>query len=329
MFGNKGIFGEDLSVGRAQNAEFDAFSTNRKLAASRNNASEWEAYAKKLEECLRLERESLKSNKAYLSLLEECLSLARSTFVDVTLPTMTALRATIRELLVELKKSDPKNPLLNKVFRDSLFDASYNAQNKLHEGKDYHTIEYLLPRFMDVAYNVKDSSKGGPELKDITSNIEVRRVAGIPDHTPEIGQHEANETGLTISIAGFRGVTRELLSELRKADPKNPLLDKNIRDRVFDVTSADGIKYPLITRANEEKSGPEKQNITSKQRVRAESKIPDHQSDRDKFLALIGKLSRELLEVNPESSALKDETMVEIFDEFALNEMVKQDGVKI
>ena len=136
------------------------------------------------------------------------------------------------------------------------------------------------------------------------------------------------EDGLTISIAGFRGVTRELLSELRKADPKNPLLDKNIRDRVFDVTSADGIKYPLITRANEEKSGPEKQNITSKQRVRVESKIPDHQSDRDKFLALIGKLSREMLLLNPDSSALKDETMVEIFDEFALNEMVKQDGVE-
>ena len=137
------------------------------------------------------------------------------------------------------------------------------------------------------------------------------------------------EPAFLVSIAGFRGVTRELLSELRKADPKNPLLDKKIRDRVFEVTSADGIKYPSSTRHNKNNSGPEKNEITSKPMIRIETSMPDHQSDRDKFLALIGKLSRELLEVNPESSALKDETMVEIFDEFALNEMVKQDGVKI
>ena len=56
MFGNTGIFGENLLAGRVQSAELDAFSTNRKLAASRRNSEEWKSYSEDLEDTLKSTR---------------------------------------------------------------------------------------------------------------------------------------------------------------------------------------------------------------------------------------------------------------------------------
>lgn len=48
--------------------------------------------------------------------------------------------------------------------------------------------------------------------------------------------------------AGLRAVIRYALSELRKTDPKNPLLDKKVRDRIFKEFEAEEMKKSLTSR---------------------------------------------------------------------------------
>ena len=152
MFGNKGIFGEDLSVGRAQNAEFDALMKGRDLSESNKNLESWKDYARKV---------------------EITLEVTRDAYVDQGVPNLAGLRSVIRELLVELKKSDPKNPLLIKKSRDAIFDVSKANQTKRQSGLNYNVIHKDLEMYRDDVYGAKDADKGGPELADLTSNLEV------------------------------------------------------------------------------------------------------------------------------------------------------------
>lgn len=151
-----------------------------------------------------------------------------------------------------------------------------------------------------------------------------------------------NEAFATDSIlAGVRGVVRELLSELRNADPKNPLLNKNTRDRIYDSSknafqdmskNEDGSVKDLRARNKESgqtrdaiygakgssKSGPEKDQITPNAAVRAAAEVPaGHVTDRERFLALIEKLTTELKAANPDAPILQDKEMVGVFEEFA------------
>ena len=182
MFGNKGIFGEDLSVGRAQNAEFDALRKGRALAESRNNAEEWKDYA-------------IQADKT----LDE----TRQTYVVNGVANQAGLRSVIRELLVELKKSDPKNPLLVKKTRDAIFDVSRVEQRNRQGGISYRTLHDNLENFRDLVYGAKDADASGPELADLTSNLQVRAAAGVPAHTPEIRQYETLITQLGNELAKF------------------------------------------------------------------------------------------------------------------------------
>lgn len=69
-------------------------------------------------------------------------------------------------------------------------------------------------------------------LPTVAKVLAEREVITILDSWPawNVSQSDADST---CALAGIRGVTRELLEELRKSDPKNPMLDKKIRDRIF------------------------------------------------------------------------------------------------
>ncbi|MDO9232995.1 MAG: hypothetical protein Q8N02_05395 [Methylotenera sp.] len=135
----------------------------------------------------------------------------------------------------------------------------------------------------------------------------------------------SNEASLDVAIAGVRGVTREILNELRRADPNNPMLDKKLRDAVFDVNFQDQVVRQKNTgwkdRAGKQqeyrdaaygaeganKGGPEKSKITPNKAVRKAAGVPeDHIPDRERFIALIGRLANELKAHDPNASILTE-----------------------
>jgi hypothetical protein len=142
----------------------------------------------------------------------------------------------------------------------------------------------------------------------------------------QVDELTQTELDFTCAIAGVRGVTRELLEELRKSDPNNPLLNKKIRDRVFDSAKnkvwdkvkdttykerdniAQKLRDETYGAEGSNKSGPEKSQITPNLAVRAEAEVPSHVTDREKFLGLIEKLSAELKKANPDAPILKEIT---------------------
>jgi hypothetical protein len=140
----------------------------------------------------------------------------------------------------------------------------------------------------------------------------------------EVEDLDASDAGFSLAIAGIRGVTRELLTELRKSDPNNPLLDKKVRDRLFLSAKSEqqkrqdgktwqqrGAEYSKHVEEsfgapNSGKGGPEKQQITSNAAVRQAAEVPTHVTEREQFLGLISKLRDEVERLNPNSPILKE-----------------------
>lgn len=135
------------------------------------------------------------------------------------------------------------------------------------------------------------------------------------------------------SISGARGVTRELLNELLKSDPSNPLLDKEVRDNIFNC-SFNQISKKLIGTTYQQrynffqewrdevygaegssKRGPKKSQITPNNQIRADVKIPPHITDREKLLGLVERMSADLKRADPNAPSLKDEVLNEYIKE--------------
>ncbi|MGZ8984181.1 MAG: hypothetical protein ACXW11_09520 [Methylotenera sp.] len=167
--------------------------------------------------------------------------------------------------------------------------------------------------------------------KQIVSDSEIRLLNRTVDALrKKVESVSQSQVDLYAAIAGVRGVTRELLEELRKSDPNNPLLDKKIRDRVFTSTSnrignkvsgttyqqrkefSQGWRDDAYGAEGANKSGPEKSQITPNIAVRAEAEVPSHVSDREKFLGLIAKLAADLKLANPNAVSLQDQALAEL-----------------
>lgn len=176
----------------------------------------------------------------------------------------------------------------------------------------------------------------------IVSEVLSKRVDALRNEVEVISDTEVN---YACSIAGVRGVTRELLEELRKSDPNNPLLDKKIRDKIFDSNKVNFSKKlngstnkekansinPTQWRdeaygaENSDKSGPEKSKITPNIHVRSDAEVPSHVSDREKLLSLVERLSAEVKKNNPDAAILQDKVMLDVFADYTINEMVRQE----
>lgn len=165
-------------------------------------------------------------------------------------------------------------------------------------------------------------------------NIAIQGIISLREQVDSIADNEAS---LNVALAGVRGVTREILNELRRADPNNPLLDRKVRDAVFDSSYNEQLKrqegtgwqnreskYPEYRDAaygaqNANKGGPEKSQITPNKAVRKAAGVPEnHVPDRERFLALIAKLTEELRAHDPNAPILKDKEMVDVLNEFRL-----------
>ena len=162
----------------------------------------------------------------------------------------------------------------------------------------------------------------------------------------EVANLSDSELSFNGSIAGVRGVTRELLEELRKSDPKNPLLNKKVRDRIYDSAREVAVKnvkdttheqrialYPkwrdqAYGAEGSNKGGPEASKITPNLQVRADSEVPSHVSDREKLLGLVERLSSEVKKNNPDAPILQDKVMLDVFADYTINEMVRQEKSK-
>lgn len=155
-----------------------------------------------------------------------------------------------------------------------------------------------------------------------------------------------SELDLAAALGGVRGVARELMFELRQSDPNNPLLDKKVRDRIFDeardaqVSRMAGDDFPARREKStfyrdqaygapgSNKSGPEKENISKNSKARGEAGVPSHVPDREKFLELIRRLGEELEKANPNASILHEREVKDVFETQTLNEMVRADKPK-
>lgn len=178
------------------------------------------------------------------------------------------------------------------------------------------------------------------------ANGEIRKGNGAIDALrTELNSLDGMEAGLHAAIAGVRGVTREILNELRRADPNNPLLDKKVRDSIFEGVYQDQVsrqkgksgKVRKIEAATyrdtaygatgSNAGGPEKSQITPNKAVRQAAGVPEnHVPDREKFMSLIAQLATELKTYNPNSAILNNKAMVDVFETYALHEMERGDA---
>lgn len=182
---------------------------------------------------------------------------------------------------------------------------------------------------MSDEYSLKMS-----EMRTEQTNMNIGIVQTIVSLRQQVDSLSEIEGEYILGLAGLRGVTREILSELRRADPNNPLLDKKSRDSVF-VTSVDNQKKRqegtssarerfdsapkyregIYGTADSTKGGPEKSQITPNAAVRKAAGVPEnHVPDRERFLALIGKLAAELKAHDPDAPILNDKEMVDVFE---------------
>jgi hypothetical protein len=182
-----------------------------------------------------------------------------------------------------------------------------------------------------VADQIQDQNVGLKKSLNETNEVAVAASAQAASAViqllalrKEVEELDASDAGFSLSIAGIRGVTRELLTELRKSDPTNPLLDKKVRDRLFLAAKNEqqarqegkdwkqrGAEYSQHVEAvfgapNSGKGGPEKAQITSNAAVRQAAEVPSHVTEREQFLGLIGKLRDEVERLNPNSPILSD-----------------------
>jgi len=180
-----------------------------------------------------------------------------------------------------------------------------------------------------VADQIQDQNVGLKKSLNETSDLAVSAALQLVALRKEVEDLTDAEAGGYVVLAGVRAVTRELLSELRKSDPNNPLLDKKVRDRLFDVVSEDQRnKHKDTDRATRlskaadyrdqaygapgsNKGGPEKQQITSNAAVRAAAEVPAHVTEREQFLGLIGKLRDEVERLNPNSPILQEKIIID------------------
>jgi hypothetical protein len=160
-----------------------------------------------------------------------------------------------------------------------------------------------------------------------TVNVAVAQIIALRKEVEETSEIEAS---YVLVMAGLRGVTRELLADLRKSDPSNPLLEKKYRDRVFDAAykvqlannqgTNTAIRYEKAPEYRDaaygapgsNKGGPEKQQITSYAAVRAAAEVPAHVTEREQFLGLIAKLRDEVERLNPNSPILQEKAILDV-----------------
>ena len=219
------------------------------------------------------------------------------------------------------------------VVNNPLFGAMIGTQigNNAHAAANEMRAEAQIILLKDAANNgVRVAESLSETVKSLRNEVHV---------------FSGNEVDYAFSIAGVRGVTRELLEELRRSDPNNPLLNKKVRDRIFEASSNNiskkltGINNPDKARSinpqvwrdeaygavGSDCGGPEKSKITPNIQVRAEAEVPSHTPDREKFLGLIEKLSAELKKANPNAPILTDKVMLDVFADYTLNEMERQE----
>jgi len=155
MFGNHGIFGEDVNAGNAGMARIDADIANSRARKSNRNAAE---LAESVDILLKI--------------------------ILVIIPGIYATRSVLREALVELKAADQDSPLLVKAMRDKIFSETYVTQAKAIAGQSFSYLHDNSQKFRDEAYGAENSTLGGPEFDKITPNVMVRAAIKYPSKTP-------------------------------------------------------------------------------------------------------------------------------------------------
>ena len=170
--------------------------------------------------------------------------------------------------------------------------------------------------------------------------LDARKIDELRE---QFNQATQSEVDMTAAIAGVRGVTRELLYALREADPNHPLLDKKVRDKVWDscfddihkklsgtstqsrVENRSAWRDEYYGAEGSSKGGPEKNNITSSKTATHGTDIESHLTDRERFLGLIERLVDEVRNINPNSAILSDKVMIDVFETHTLHEMTKHE----
>lgn len=75
------------------------------------------------------------------------------------------------------------------------------------------------------------------------ANAEIERLDGLAIHWMDVAQFRGDAAAERIAInAGLRAVIRYALTELRKTDSNNPMLDKKVRDRIYAQFEAEELK---------------------------------------------------------------------------------------
>lgn len=126
------------------------------------------------------------------------------------------------------------------------------------------------------------------------------------------------------ALAGNRTLIRELLEELKKADPSNPFLAKSLRDMAFKYgydrqeKLLPGMTYTKLSdeipkfrdlafgATDAKKGGPESHQISPCLELRTELEVPAHIVERERMIEVIKKLADEIKKTNPTSDVLKD-----------------------
>jgi len=180
-----------------------------------------------------------------------------------------------------------------------------------------------------IADQIQDQNIGLKKSLNETNDLAVSAAMQLVALRKEVEELDLSDASYSLSIAGVRAVTRELLAELRKLDPNNPLLDKKVRDRIFEIgaenqrgnqkdknwkqrdAEAGDYRDSAFGAPNSGKGGPEKHQITSNAAVRAAAEVPAHITEREQFLGLIGKLRDSLEKANPNDPILKEKLIID------------------
>ena len=217
----------------------------------------------------------------------------------------------------------------NSIVNNLLFGAVIGTQI----GNNAHAEADRIKAAAEINSLESESEAGVMAAAILSKRVDVLRQ--------EVEALNSSELSFTCSIAGVRGVSRELLEELRKSDPKNPLLNKKIRGRVFDASFAGSWakvngkaykereslsakwRYETYGAEGTSKSGPEAEQITPNIQVHSEAEVPSRITDREKLLGLVERLSAEVKKNNPNAPILQDKVMLDVFPDHTLNEMAR------
>lgn len=145
------------------------------------------------------------------------------------------LRGVIRELLTELRYSDPSNPLLRKDIRDKIFNGVFDGYKEAVKGEGYKVRDDKFIRRRDIVNGGKDGNNSGPDVNEITPNLMLRKQAGIDTKpnkvNPDIEKYEAikrDQDKLLKLIAA-------LASEVTNINPTSKVLEESSAKDTFET----------------------------------------------------------------------------------------------